>query len=172
MNDPLDDLLALRPAPAEDGKLRAAIWLRSTAVLRRRRRLKQLGWAVGLAACFVAGMVTMRWLAPPAAAAQVVEVVVPRPEPPKELPPPLVLSAAAVENLALDSTDHRSELYRLASELYRKEGDLASWVRCKDNALEAGKNEDLTVSPGDDFITIALKQERQKKEKRDARHLD
>jgi hypothetical protein len=171
MNDPIDDLLALPVAPLDDAKLRLEILRRCTTVLRRRRRLRQLGWAAALAACFLAGMLTMRWFTPPAPP-QVIEVVVAPPEPKKETPPQVVLSAVAVENLALDSPDRSTELYRLAAELYRKQGDLASWVRCQDNALETGKKDDLTVSPDDDFLTIALKQERQKKEKRDARHLD
>jgi hypothetical protein len=171
MNDPLDDLLAAPATPVETATLRHAILLRSTALLRRRRRLKQLGLAASLAACFLGGMATMRCLTP-AAPKEHVEVAVTPPEPKKETPAPAVLSAAAVENAALDSTDRRDELYRLAAELYRKEGDLASWIRCKDNALEAAKKDDLAVSPDDDFLTIALKQDRQKKEKRDARHLD
>ena len=81
-------------------------------------------------------------------------------------------SAVAVENKALDSPDRRAELYRQAAELYFKEGDYASWVRCKDNALSEAKKDDLQVSPDDDFLTIALKKERQKKENQDARGVD
>ena len=51
-------------------------------------------------------------------------------------------------------------------------GDLANWIRCKDNALAASKKEDLTVAPGDDFLTIALKRERQKQEKTHVRQMD
>jgi hypothetical protein len=173
MNDPLDELLAVAPAP-DDGRLRQDILRRSTALLRRRRRLKQLALAACLPACFVAGMVTMRWFAP-APQPQVVFVrVEPQqetlPEPKVDTPPPL--SAVAVENKALDSPDHRAELYRQAAELYRKEGDYASWVRCKDNALSEAKKEDLQISPDDDFLTIALKKERQKKENHDVRRVD
>ena len=40
------------------------------------------------------------------------------------------------------------------------------------DAKMTASKDDLTVSPDDDFLTIALKQDRQKKEKRDARNLD
>jgi hypothetical protein len=168
MNDPLDELLALPPAPDDGAKLRQEILLRSTGVLRRRRRWKRLAWAASLAACYAAGMLTMRWFTPPAAG---VEVAAAPTQETKNETPPVVQSARAVENLALDSTEHRAELYRQAAGLYRKDGDLASWVRCKDNALAEAKKEDLTVSADDDFLEIALKQARQK-EKRDARTLE
>ena len=168
MNDPLDDLLAA-PAARDDGaKLRQTILRRSTGVLRRRRRVKQAAWGLALAACYLAGMGTMRWFMP-VPAPQIVEVTPPEPKPEAPVVPP---SATALENLALDSTDRRAELYRAAAERYRAQGDLAAWVRCQDNALDATKKEDLAVSPDDDFLTIALKQDRQKQEKRDARKLD
>ncbi len=174
MHDPFDELLAVPPAP-DDSKLREEILRRSTAILRRRRRVKQLALTASLAACFLAGMVTMRWFSP-APPQQVVYVEFDAkhdtlPEPMKEASP-ISLSAVAMENKALDSPDHRAELYGQAAELYLKEGDYASWVRCKDNALSEAKKEDLQISPDDDFLTIALKKERQKKENRDARTVD
>ncbi len=168
MNDPLDDLLTPHPAPADGAKLRQAILVRSTGVLRRRRRLKQVAWGLALAACYLAGMGTTRWFTP-TPVPQTVQVTPPEPQPEVPAAPP---SATALEYLALDSTDHRAELYRAAAERYREQGDLAAWVRCQDNALDATKQEDLAVSPDDDFVTIALKQDRQKQEKRDARKLD
>jgi hypothetical protein len=174
MNDPLDQLLGVTPAP-DDGKLRQEILQRSTAILRRRRRLKQLALAACLPACFLAGMATMHWFIPAPQQQVVFLETDPKhetlPEPKKE-PAPTPLSALAMENKALDSPDHRAELYRQAAELYRQEGDYASWVRCKDNALSEAKSEDLEVKPGDDFLTIALKKERQKKENHDARRVD
>jgi hypothetical protein len=174
MNDDLDALLAPPPLPPEAAAFRQAVLERTTAVLRRRRRLKQVAWVCGLAACYVAGMLTMRWITP-SPIPQVVEV---QPEPkheqpePKKETAPRPLTAVAVENLALDSTENRAELYRQAAELYRQQGDYANWLRCKDNALDAAKKADLAVAPDDDFITIALKRDRQKQEKNDARHVD
>jgi hypothetical protein len=174
MNDPLDELLA-RPPAADDGKLRQEILQGSTAILRRRRYVKQLLLAATLPACFLAGMVTMRWFGPaPQQQLVYVEIGAKKealPTPGKEPPLP-TLSAVVMENKALDSPDHRADLYRQAAELYLKEGDYASWVRCKDNALSEAKKEDLQISPDDDFLTIALKKERQKKENRDARTVD
>jgi hypothetical protein len=173
MHDPVDELLTVAPAP-DDGRLRQDILHRSTAILRRRRRLKQLALAASLPACFLAGMMTM-WGFAPTPQQQVVYVEIePKhetsPEPKKEAPTPM--SAVAMENKALDSPDHRADLYRQAAELYLKEGNYASWVRCKDNALSEAKKEDLQISPDDDFLTIALKKERQKKENRDAHRVD
>jgi hypothetical protein len=173
MNDPLDELLA-PPREPDDGRLRQEILRRSTAVLRRRRRLKQLVLAASLPTCFLAGMVTVRWFAPPPQQQVVYVQAEPKPEilPEPKKEPAVPLSAVAMENKALDSPDHRAELYRQAAELYLKEGDYASWVRCKDNALGEAKKEDLQISPDDDFLTIALKKERQKKEIQDARRVD
>ncbi len=79
-----------------------------------------------------------------------------------------------MENRALDATDRRErfELYRKAAHLYRGKGDYANWVRCEGNALDEAGKEDLAVSPDDDAVLIALKLERQNKEKSDAHKLD
>jgi hypothetical protein len=175
MNDPLDDLLTPRHAPDDGAELRHDLLARSTSLLRRRRRLKRVAWVAALAACNGAGLVTMHWLAPePAVQIVYRDAESPRDTPPgpkRETPPE---TAVAVENRALDATDRRErgELYRKAAELYRRDGDYANWVRCRGNALDEARQEDLAVTPDDDSVTIALKLERQKKEKRDARTLD
>ncbi len=163
-SDNTDDLLAPRPTLEDSGPLRQVVLLRTTGVLRRRRRLKQLVLVGACAACFAAGMVTMRWWTP--TAPQVVQV---RPDEKPETARPEAVSALAQENRALDAPDARtrSEGYNKAAELYRQQGDFADWVRCKDNALDDAPREDLIVSAEDDFLTIALKRERQKKENRD-----
>jgi hypothetical protein len=174
MNDSFDELLAA-PAAPDDGQLRQEILRRSTALLRRRRQLKQLALVMSLPACFLTGMAAMYWLNPATKQRVVYVEAEPRRDPPpvpKQETPMVPLSAVAMENKALDSADHRAELYRQAAELYRKEGDYASWVRCRDNALSEATKEDLQISPDDDFLTIALKKERQKKENRDARTVD
>jgi hypothetical protein len=174
MNDPLDDLLSAHPGP-DDSQLRQDILKRSTGVLRRRRRLKQLVLAATLPACFLAGMVTTYWLRPAPQQRLVYVEMAPTKDAlaqAKQETPVILLSAVAMENKALDSPDHRAELYRKAAELYLKEGDYASWVRCKDNALSEARSEDLQISPDDDFLTIALKKERQKKENRNERTVD
>jgi hypothetical protein len=177
MNDPLDDLLAAPPASADGTKLRQELLARSTGVVRRRRRLRQVAAGVALAGCFVAGMVTMRCLTPPAPELLVWDT---RPQPPNETLPepkrdaPIPETAVAVEYRALDATDRRErfDLYRKAARLYRGKGDYANWVRCEGNALDEAAKEDLAVAPDDDAVLIALKLERQKKEKSDARNLD
>jgi hypothetical protein len=175
MNDPLDELLTPPSAPEDGTKLRQALLARSTDVLRRRRRLRQVAGVGALAACFLAGMATMRWFPP----APVVQIVYREAEPHTEPTPQLnndnpSETAVAVENRALDATDRRErgELYRKAAELYRSNGDYANWVRCKGNALDEGTSEDLIVTPDYDSITIVMKRERQKKESRDARIVD
>ena len=68
MTDPVDDFLDRGFSAGSNDPLQAALRERTTRLLRRRRRLKRLASVGALAACFVAGMATMRWLTPPAPA--------------------------------------------------------------------------------------------------------
>jgi hypothetical protein len=178
MNDQLDDLLTPPPSPSDGTTLRQELLARTTGVLRRRRRLRQIAWVGALAACFIAGMVTMRWCTPLAPAVVAVNTqpdpkIETLPEPKADAPTPPE-TAVAVEYQALDATDRRErfDLYRKAARLYRGKGDFANWVRCEGNALDEAAKEDRAVSADDDAVLIALKLERQKKEKSDARNLD
>jgi hypothetical protein len=163
--DPLKDLLAPPPADGAEG-LRERLLGRTTRLLRRRRRLRRLTWAAALAAGCGAALLSVWWAARPAP---------PGPNPSmarEERPAPPVLpeTAVTVEERAADDDDWKAQaaLYRRAGELYLSaENDPAAAVRCYGNALDAGGEEALPVSPADDWLLMAIKNARQK-EKRHA----
>src|SRR5271165_4892452 len=102
-DDFLDELLA--PSAAESEKLRADVLRRTTALLRRRVWLKRGGFVAALAACFLAGGVTMRLTTPASAVVKETAVVsIPGPESgPELLPPPTTaesVSPTTLEHLA------------------------------------------------------------------------
>ncbi len=166
---PVDDFLRHDPAPGANAELRQALLGRTTQVLRRRRWLRRARFAGALAACYLAGVLTMRFatLAP----------VPPRPEtaeqPPKVTLPdaPVLVEAPAAESetalalewRAFEASDRRAELYRLAGDRYLEQhGDLQSALRCYRQALDAGTHESLMISTSDNWLLMALKEARQK----------
>ena len=144
-------------------------------MLRRRQRWKRLGLVAALAACYAAGVLTMRLLAKPAvveAAPVIVERVVelePVPAPIPERPdssPTLDagLSARALEWQAVESEDNRAELFRRAGDRYlNEENDPESALRCYKNALNAGA--DPKVSPNDNWLLTSIKNARQEEKR-------
>jgi hypothetical protein len=159
--DPLDGLLAA-PPPPDTAALRGALLERTTRLVRRRRRLRRLalGAALATAACALAGVVVVRLAVRPAQSPQEVER---HPHPPRAPVTPPDGSALALEYDAFDSTDGRSELYRRAGDRYlTEEADPQSALRCYGNALETGTEKDLTISPDDNWLLMAIKGARQK----------
>jgi hypothetical protein len=169
-NDAFMDSL-LSPQPAGDGPepLRRLLLARTTGLLRRRRQLRWLALAGAMAACFAAGMLTMRLLtaAPPVPAAH--EEVVKRPSEPSPAPPPAVPeSALALEWQSVDSPQPRRDLDRRAGDRYLAEdGDVQAALRCYERALAGATDEELAISSNDNWLLMAIKDARQK-EKRHA----
>jgi hypothetical protein len=162
--DPIDDLLA-PPTAAVDDVFRQEVLARTTKVLRGRRRLSQLARLAGLAACFVAGLVTSHGLRP-------TEPSAPSPVVARSAPPAVdATSALALEWEAIDHPDRAGALYRAAGDNYLAEdADPQAAVRCYGNALSAGSPQDLTIDPSDSWLLMAIKDARQK-ETRDANRL-
>jgi hypothetical protein len=158
--DPLDGLLAAPPLP-DTAALRGALLERTTRLVRRRWRLRRLALGAALAAAFaLAGVVVVRFAVRPAQSPQEVER---HPEPIRPPVTPPDGSALALEYDAFDSTDGRSELYRRAGDCYlTEEADPQSALRCYGNALETGTEKDLTISPDDNWLLMAIKGARQK----------
>ena len=170
MNDPLEQFLGADfngPPPAA---LQQEVLAKTTHVLRRRRIVRRLAWAGAMAACFVAGMLTM--LLVQGAPQQKVEIVDPGPqakkqEPEKKLPEPAV-SLVELEWRAFDSRDNRARLFLEVGHRYFEERqDFDSALRCYRQALDAAPMEELAVRPDDNWLIAALKEARQK-EKDDA----
>jgi hypothetical protein len=162
-HDPCDDLLA--PPPRADGRepLRQDLLRRTTRLLRRRRLLRAAAVALALAACYAAGLLTMRLAAPPRAAAEPTAVA-DRPDP---LPPPIEraerLAAPAVEDRAARADDaERSGLYRSAGDRYLEQNDHESALRCYTRSLDAASADDARFSPDDNWLLMAIKDAREK----------
>jgi hypothetical protein len=166
--DPLDRLLAPPPLPAGAADLRQDLLGRTSRVLRRRRRLRTLAWAAALAACYGAGLWTVRRLAAPAPRPGAPEVARQPDAPPPPPAPAAPPSALAVEWRACDEGDRQATLYREAGDRYLdEENDPRSALRCYGNALDAGTEQDLAIAPSDSWLLMAIKDARQK-EKRHA----
>jgi hypothetical protein len=171
-DDSLDELLT-PSLPADTAKLRANVLRRTTALLRRRVWLKRGGFVAALAACFLAGGLTVRLLTPAAAGVKEDAVTsIPKPESGPELivPPTLAteIPPPAIERLASHTDDReRSELLRTAGRRYLDEqNDPESALRCYTQALNAGSADDLKASPSDDWLLMALKDAREKENHR------
>lgn len=180
--EPLDELLRPPAPPPAGAPLQQALLLRTTRRLRLRRRLKRAGLMASLAACYLAGVLTVRLGTAPAAKPKGSEVArkpfrdgnekripAPRPgggeaEPKKNPEPPAeeAESALALEWRALDTPARRAELYRRAGDRYLAENDLASALRCYRGALAAGSAKDRAVAPGDNWLLLIAKQQRTK----------
>src|SRR5687767_2049433 len=63
--DPLEHLLAAPPLPPDGGALKGKLLARTTRRLRNQRRLRRVAWALALAGCYAAGLLTTRWLPSP-----------------------------------------------------------------------------------------------------------
>jgi hypothetical protein len=164
--DPLDALLTPEYAPASDA-FRLGVLARTTASLRRQRRLSILRRVAALAACYVAGLATMYGFrpAPPTHALPAVTAVTP-PESSEQD------SATALEWKAVDHPDEEAALYRGAGDRYlADENDPKDALRCYSNGLDAGGGDSLAINPSDSWLLIAIKDARQK-EKRDASRVD
>jgi hypothetical protein len=172
-DDPLDELLTPSSSPADTEKLRADVLRRTTALLRRRVWLKRGGFVTALAACFLAGGLTVRLMTPVAAVeTQGAVANIPNPENgPELIAPPTVaveMPPPAIERLASQTDDReRAELLRTAGRRYLDEqNDPESALRCYTNALNAGSVDDLKASPSDDWLLMALKDAREKENRR------
>jgi hypothetical protein len=159
--DALDELLAPPKLPGNADELRRKVLHQTTRLLRFRRRLRRVAWAAGFAACLAAVVFGIRWR--PSAPLSPQPEVAGLPSPPAQDE-----SALGLEWHAFDSPDRQKELYRRAGDRYLAEGeDLQAAVRCYANALDAGNEEDLKLSPSDSWLLMAIKDAREK-EKRDA----
>jgi hypothetical protein len=176
--DPLEDWLVGQPALTPPGDLEQAVLRRTQSVLRRRRWLRRTASVAALAACYVAGLLTIKVLPSPQPAVPTVIVRTDQePKPPITLPredaaPPkspsaLPASPLALEWQAVDSREKRPDLYRQAGDRYLQEnGDVQSAVRCYRNMLEAAPEEAAAISADDNWLLMALKDAKQKEKRR------
>jgi hypothetical protein len=165
-DDAFDDLLR-RPAAACDDDLRHAIFEQTTQVLRRRALPRRIAFGVAVAAgvlLVIAGVFSLRpgerREGPAREPGSIVQT--PAPEVPATNAP-----AAVIERLGETSADgQRAVLYRRAGDRYlEEEADPQDALRCYTQALDEGSDNALTISADDSWLLMALKMDRQKKEK-------
>lgn len=176
--DSVDELLGGSCPAVVRNDLREALLRQTTRVLRQRRWLKRSGYTTALAACYLAGVLTMRFFPSYQAASSAgmaqngTEAVPPvhPPEPP--LPAPKTEksteeSPLALEWQAFESKEKRPDLLRKAGDRYLTEaGDVRAALRCYRNLLESGSEEELAISPNDNWLLMALKDAKQKEKRR------
>jgi hypothetical protein len=175
--DPVEDCLDMGPAPACGEGLRHSLLLRTQRLVRRRRRLRRLGLLVALTACYLAGLLTVRFGTPSPrlndrpdlgqlAADPEAVAVPPHPVAPvvARLPEPYsAVPAVALEWRAMSSELNQPELFRRAGDRYLEEaGDVQSALRCYRQALAASSENDLTVSVNDNWLLMTLKEAKRK----------
>jgi hypothetical protein len=170
-HDPCADFLDTPPTAPADAAFRQRLLEQTRRLLRRRLWRRRAGFTAALAACYLAGVVTMELLHPTVPAPSEIE----KPDGARPSTPPSKevvtgLTAVALENRAFDSEEPRPELYRMAGDRYLAEsGDLQAALRCYRQALDESPEQDLQVKPEDNWLLIALKESRQK-EKEYAKH--
>jgi hypothetical protein len=166
--DPLDELLR-SALPSSPTIWKESLLSRTTRTLRWRRRGRRISIFAALAACYVAGLVSMRLLrAEPAVEVRREVVYVTeekRPEsPPDRLAPPVPerpLTALALEWQAAENPERSAELNRRAGDRYfAEENDLASAVRCYKRFLSACPVAELEIAPQDNWLLVTLKHAR------------
>jgi len=174
---PLEDFLHEPPVPPDAWPLRAAIFVQTSNVLRRRRRLRlalvmtgaaaavvlaALAWRAGLPsvktdAPVVPESVTDRRPAP--GAAPTPSLVKKAPAPTPAMRTPLEQEWAAFDALP----QQRARLYFQTGDRYLNEcQDIESALRCYQQALLVCQAGDLAFDPSDNWLVMALKQDHRK----------
>jgi hypothetical protein len=173
-DDDLDGLLRPTASASSSPLLRPSLLGQTTRELRSRRRLRRIGMWLGMAACYVAGLATMRLLSPgqttvgPVASVQQTGPLeestaeeATRPDH-AAIANEVELPASVLERLAeaVSGDDYR-EFYRRAGDRHMKEtGDLAAALRCYRRALDAASPDELVISDNDNWLIMTLKQAR------------
>src|SRR5262249_16652255 len=157
---------------AYEGPLRAAILAQTTAVLRLRRWGRRAALATALAACYLAGLLTMYWAAPQPREVRVIVDRMPPPLPEADPPaPPSIPEAdedAGVPGLILErrvllaKDGGQPGRWRRAGDRYMEEGDISSALRCYTRALEGAGENELAIAVEDNWLLMTLKEARRK----------
>lgn len=164
--DPLEGFLDSGLPTALSAELRQAVLVRTTRLLRRRRRLKRAGYVIVMVACYLLGLGTMQlWTGTPQATTGTATTAsAPTPGPAQAALPldedPKV-PAFVLERMAQSCPESRACLYRRAGDCYLAEGDFKSALHCYGRSLDAGSKEDWIVTRDDNWLLMQLKTARQ-----------
>lgn len=166
-DDPIHQLLSA--TAAERPGLRSEILQRTQSVLRRRRMLRRAGYALALAGCYVAGILTMSLATPAPAVVQRdrpapshTEPVVPAPAPEKVARASERPAGANKRPAVATVRQTRFEKLRKAADrALLEQGDMMAAVKLYKKALDVAKPEELAISAErDNWLLISLKEAR------------
>jgi len=166
--DDLEALLTPSASPAAAG-LREQLQQRTAGTIRRRLWRRRGRLVIALAACYLAGMVTIDFLRsrPESIKVGVLHVV------PQRVVVILPVEAPRAVELRAEQAERpeQAQVYFTAGKRYATEaGDWDSALRCYRNALDADPKQAEHIDPdNDDWLAMALKLDRQK-EKENAKH--
>lgn len=169
--DPWAGQLGKVPASGQTEEFRQALLLRTMRLVRRKVWVRRAAIVSALAACYVAGLLTMHWVAPRPSQMETQVTSAPSDEKKVDsvpkiegLQPPAEASAEILEQWGpLVDLDKRAALYRRAGDRYYADhSDLQGALRCYRLALDAGSQTDLQIAADDNWLLIALKEARNK----------
>lgn len=166
----VDEALGTRAGPPPNEHFRRELFGRTAGILRRRRTLRQAGWFLALAGCYLAGVLSAWLLAgsgePETATNNVQEA--PSAAPSDESPPPSKQAKAAPREAippqrkaAPAPPSPYRWLCTLGDQCLKEQGDVEAALAYYGQALRAASKEELAVSyRGDSWLLIRLKQDR------------
>ena len=164
-DDPIHQLLSPAAAPRADVK--GAILAKTQGVLRRRRYLRRAGYALALAGCYLAGMLTTSLTTPqaPVIAQQDRPAPVDHPAPiPASPPRQIAIEKPAKQQrpkVARGRPTRFEKLRRAADRALLEQGDMMAAVTLYKKALDVAKPEELAISvERDNWLLISLKEAR------------
>jgi hypothetical protein len=172
--DPIEQFLEGPPRVAADSPFQDHLLHETLKCWRRQRRRRPVAVIAGLAASFLAGAICVHlWPLRTPDRGQEERVRVPdksasevahKPAE-KKVAPVSGGDAVAVEWNAFDEPNRREVLYRQAGDLYVQEThDYEAALRCYAQALESSSDQDLTITPDDNWLIMALKEARRKEQ--------
>jgi hypothetical protein len=164
----LDAWLTPNASPAS-ADLREQLQHRTVGTIRRRLWRRRGRLVIALAACYLAGMMTIDFLRsqPEPVKAGVLQAA------PQRMVAVIPVEAPRAVELRAEQSERpeQAQVYFTAGKRYATEaGDWDSALRCYRNALDADPKQAEHIDPdNDDWLTMALKLDRQK-EKENAKH--
>jgi hypothetical protein len=171
--DPVESFLGNSTGDSASPTLQQAVLARTTHMLRRRRRYRQLALTCAFVCCYGAGLATTRlytgWASGPPLQATQDRLGSAGPD----LTPSQTLMASRLDSdpdvpalvferigLGVDTKERARFFCRAGDRYLQHDGDLSAALRCYARALEIGSASDLSVSPDDSWLLMALKQAR------------
>jgi hypothetical protein len=165
MADSLDSFLDAKKSCEPNDALKERVRDRTTRVLRWRRRGKRGGWALIMAVCYLGGLATSHWFAPPqptdAPQRQSAPVVAVQTAPADEQQTTKIPSNA--EFAANDQPALRALLLREAGDYcLEQHSDCEAALRYYSASIEVGGVSALADSSDDSWLLMAIKDARRK----------